>query len=543
MLSGNLSGVANPVRPADQSPPSMSPSHLWHLAALFLPGLLLCGVVGVSASETADIRTPPPPATPRINGPTVFGVRPGSPFLYRIPVTGDRPMTYAVDGLPAGLSLDANSGIITGRLTQPGEHAIVLRAQNAKGHAEKHFRIVCGEQIALTPPMGWNSWNCWAQAVDQDKVLRSARTLVSSGLVNHGWAYVNIDDTWQGERGGPHHAIQGNERFPDMKRLCEEIHALGLKAGVYSSPWITTFAGFRGGSSDDSDGKWERLQNYEPNKRLGRHSFAANDAAQLGEWGFDYLKYDWAPNDVEHTKEMAVALRATGRDFVLSLSCSTPIESIGELSRWAQAWRTTGDIWDTWETPGPWQNSVSAIGFNQDGWTTFGGPGHWNDPDMLVLGYVGWGPQLHATRLTPAEQYTHISLWCLFSAPLLIGCDLERLDAFTLNLLTNDEVLALDQDPLGRSARRVATLGAIDVFRKELEDGSSALGFFNRGDVPHALTAKLDRIGLGGRWLVRDLWRQQDAGVFENDLPVTVGPHDVMLYKLTAATPAGTVSR
>jgi len=193
--------------------------------------------------------------------------------------------------------------------------------------------------------MGWNSWNCWAQAVDQDKVLLSARTLVSSGLADHGWTYVNIDDTWQGERGGSHRAIQGNERFPDMKRLCDEIHALGLKAGIYSSPWITTFAGYRGGSSDDPGGKWERLQNYEPNKRLGRCSFAANDAAQLGDWGFDYLKYDWAPNDVEHTKEMALALRATGRDIVLSLSCSTPIESIHELAQWAQAWRTTGDIW------------------------------------------------------------------------------------------------------------------------------------------------------------------------------------------------------
>jgi alpha-galactosidase len=519
--------------------PQMSPLHLGYLVVASFSGLLLCGISGVSAAEDAGIRTPPPPAAPRINGPAVFGVRPGSPFLFRMPVTGDRPMAYFADGLPAGLTFDPASGIITGRLAEAGEHVVVFRAENAKGRAEKHFRIVCGEKIALTPPMGWNSWNCWAQAVDHEKVLRSARTLVSSGLAEHGWTYVNIDDTWQGGRGGPHNAIQGNERFPDMKGLCDEIHAMGLKAGIYSSPWITTFAGFRGGSSDDAGGKWERLQNYEPNKRLGGHSFAANDAAQLGEWGFDYLKYDWAPNDVEHTKEMALALRATGRDFVLSLSCGAPIESIAGLSQWAQAWRTTGDIWDTWEIPGPWQSSVSAIGFNQDAWTGFGGPGHWSDPDMLVLGYVGWGPQLHATRLTHAEQYTHISLWCMLSAPLLIGCDLDRLDAFTLNLLTNDEVLAVDQDPLGKSARRIATLGAIDVYSKQLEDGGTVLGFFNRGDVPHTVTAKLDRLGFDGRRLVRDLWRQKDVGVFETDLPVTVEPHDVMLLKVTAATPVG----
>jgi alpha-galactosidase len=517
----------------------MFSSFLKHMTALALSAIVTGSCALPAVTDSPEIRTPAPQAVPRINGPAVFGVRPGSPFLYRIPATGERPIVFAVEGLPAGLALDGNTGIITGRLTEPGEHRVTLQARNSRGVAQRQFRIVCGESIALTPPMGWNSWNCWAQAVDHEKVLRSARTLVSSGLADHGWTYVNIDDTWQGGRGGPHHAIQGNERLLDMKKLCDEIHALGLKAGIYSSPWITTFAGYRGGSSDDADGRWERLENYEPNKRLGKYSFTANDAAQFGEWGFDYLKYDWAPNDVEHAKEMSVALRATGRDIVLSLSCNAPIESIAELAHWAQCWRTTGDIWDTWEAPGPWQNSVSAIGFNQDAWTSFGGPGHWNDPDMLVVGWVGWGPQLHVTRLTPAEQYTHISLWCLLSAPLLIGCDLERLDAFTLNLLTNDEVIAINQDSLGRSARRVATIGAIDVFQKELDDGGVALGFFNRGDVVHTITAKLDRLGLGGRRAVRDLWRQKDDGAFTNDLPVTVEPHDVALYKVTAA-PAAT---
>ncbi len=495
---------------------------------------LLCGPRGIAA-EAADIRTPPPPAAPRINGPNGFGVTPGAPFLYAIPVTGERPMVYAADGLPAGLSLDPATGRITGKLARAGESVVTLRARNAQGSAEKRFRIVCGDRIALTPTMGWNSWNCWAQNVDQDKVLRSARALVASGLADHGWTYINIDDTWQGERGGPHHAILGNERFPDLKRLCDDIHALGLKVGIYSSPWITTFAGYRGGSSDDPGGKWERLTDYEANKRMGRYAFTANDAAQFGEWGIDYLKYDWAPNDVEHAREMALALRATGRDVVLSLSVGAPIEAVAELSRWAQSWRTTGDIWDTWEVPGPYQNSVSAIGFSQDPWVPFGGPGHWNDPDMLVIGRLGFGSQLRDTRLTPAEQYSHISLWCLLSAPLLIGCNLEELDPFTLNLLANDEVLALDQDALGRSARRVATLGAVDIYRKDLEDGGVALGFFNRGDVPHTVTAKLDRLGLGGRRAVRDLWRQKDVGVFEVDLLVTVAPHDVVLYKLTAA--------
>ena len=501
-------------------------------------GLTLFGAapVGSAAARAEDIRTPPPPATPRINGPAIVGVRKGSPFLFRMPVMGERPMQYAADALPPGLVLDPSRGIITGRLTQAGEFAVTLRARNARGAAQRVLKIVCGEGIALTPPMGWNSWNCWAERVDRDKVLRSARALVASGLADHGWAYVNIDDTWQGGRGGRFRAIQGNERFPDMKGLVDEIHARGLKAGIYSSPWITTFAGFPGGSSDSADGKWEHRDNYEANKRIGRYSFTAADARQFGEWGFDYLKYDWAPNDVAHAREMALALRATGRDIVLSMSVGAPLDGIAAFIPWVQSWRTTGDIWDTWETPGPWQNSVSTIGFSQDAWVAYGGPGHWNDPDMLVVGWVGMNQGMHPTKLTPAEQYAHITLWCLLSAPLLIGCDLERLDPFTLNLLTNDEVIAIDQDPLGRTARRVTVFGAINVFRKELADGSVALGFFNRGDVPHTITVKLDRIGLGGAQRVRDLWRQKDLGEFTIDLPVTVESHDAQLLKVTAAS-------
>jgi alpha-galactosidase len=486
------------------------------------------------ASGPAEILTPLAPAAPRINGPAIFGVRPGSPFLYSIPVTGLRPITYSIENLPSGLIFDTATGRIGGHLTERATYSVVLRARNALGNAEKRFRIVVGDRIALTPPMGWNSWNCWAGSVDQEKMLRSARGLVSTGLAEHGWTYVNIDDTWQGKRSGPSLALQGNEKFPDMKALCEVIHGMGLKAGIYSSPWITTYGGFAGGSSDSQDGAWEHLKDYEANKRIGRYEFADRDAARWAEWGFDYLKYDWNPNDVAHTRQMALALRATGRDIVLSLSNAAPLDAITELSKWAQAWRTTGDVWDTWDTPGLWQNSVSEIGFNQDSWVPHGGPGGWNDPDMLVVGRVGWGPKLHETRLTPAEQYTHISLWCLLAAPLLIGCDIEHMDAFTLNLLTNDEILAIDQDALGVSARRVWTIGAVDVYRKPLEDGSVAFGFFNRGDIAHTVTVKLDRLGLPGRRLFRDLWRQKDAGTFEKELPITVQPHDVMLYKVSA---------
>ena len=503
-----------------------------------------------SAEELPPSLTPAPPPEPRIHGPSVIGVRPGAPFLYTVPATGDRPIEFRADRLPPGLQIDAATGQITGQgpafaTTSPAlanpegglAYDVVLQARNARGTTAKKLRIIIGEKIARTPPMGWNSWNCWAGAVDQDKVLRSARAMVSKGLINHGWTYVNIDDTWQGQRGGPFNGLQPNEKFPDMKRLCDEIHGMGLKPGIYSTPWITSYAKFAGGSSDDPSGTWTKDLASQKSWRCGKYSFAANDAKQWAAWGFDYLKYDWNPNDLPHVEEMSKALRGRGRDMVYSLSNSAPFEHAADWARLANCWRTTGDIWDHWaQSSENWQYGVSEIGFNQDRWAPFGGPGHWNDPDMLVVGHVGWGPALHLTRLSADEQYSHISLWCLLSAPLLIGCDMDRLDPFTIGLLSNDEVLALDQDALGQPAVRVGTVDAFDVFKKNLEDGSTALGFFNRARQPETATFnKLERIGLAGKYHVRDLWRQKDLDDTRGSLKLTIPGHGVVLLKLTGA--------
>jgi alpha-galactosidase len=501
--------------------------------------LALCLVGKINADELPAPLTPAPPTTPRINGSGVFGARPGSEFLYTIPATGDRPMTFSADNLPTGLKLDANTGRITGELDGKGTYPVMLQASNALGAAEKKFRIIVGDQIALTPPMGWNSWNCWASAVDQEKVLRSARALVSSGLINHGWTYVNIDDTWQGQRGGVFNGIQPNEKFPDMKSLCNQIHEMGLKTGIYSTPWITSYAKYVGGSSDDAAGAWSKAQASTKFWHFGKNYFAENDAKQFADWGIDYLKFDWNPIDVPHTAEMSEALRKTRRDIVFSLSNTAPIDHAADWARLANCWRTSSDIFDGWdENPKAGYNyGVSEIAFSQDPWANFAGPGHWNDPDMLVVGHVGWGANLHATRLTPDEQYSHVSMWCLLSAPLLIGCDLEQLDPFTIGLLSNDEVLALDQDTLGKQAVRVATLGQVDVYLKELEDGSKALGFFNRGnDVAKINFNKLGYIGLSGMCHVRDLWRQTDLPDAKGALKLTIQPHGVILLKVSQAT-------
>ncbi|MCX5654238.1 MAG: glycoside hydrolase family 27 protein, partial [Planctomycetota bacterium] len=373
----------------------------------------------------------------------------------------------------------------------------------------------------------------WAQAVDEEKVRAAADGMAASGLANHGWTYINIDDCWQGERRPPAYALQPKGNFPDLKALAGYVHGLGLKIGIYSTPWKTSYAGFAGGSADTDDGRI-----LQKGHAFGAVSFAAADARQWAEWGFDYLKYDWRPNDVEHAGEMAAALRDSGRDIVYSLSNTAPFELAPQWAELANSWRTTGDIVDTWE-------SVSGIGFSQDRWRPFTGPGHWSDPDMLVVGRVGWGPSLRPSNLTPNEQYTHISLWCLLAAPLLLGCDLQNLDEFTLGLLTNDEVLEVDQDPLGRpgtatsravagQAGRIAADGPMQVWAKDMADGSKAVGLFNLDDKkPRTVTVRWSDLGISGPHTVRDLWRQKDLGMFNEKFEARVLVHGVVLVRIT----------
>jgi alpha-galactosidase len=513
-----------------------------NLFAGALAAVALSSIASAATSEVktepspgAMILTPPDPATPRINGPRIYGQRPGRPFLYTVPATGERPVTFAATGLPDGLKIDATTGRISGVVKDRGEYKVTLQVKNAKGADEKPLKIVIGDEIALTPPMGWNSWNCWGSQVSQEKVLQSAHGMVDSGLVNHGWTYINIDDAWQADqRGGEFHAIQGNEKFPDMKALCDEIHGLGLKAGIYSTPWTTSYATHIGGSSENPDSHWEKPtipKKGNVNKKIlpwaiGKYSFATNDAKQWAAWGIDYLKYDWNPAEFRETKEMYDALLASNRDVVLSLSNSIPFANISELSKLANCWRTGGDIRDNWD-------SMSKKGFSEDKWEPYCRPGHWNDPDMLVVGTVGWGKP-HPTGLTPDEQYTHISLWCLVSAPLLIGCDMAKMDEFTVSLLSNDEVLAVDQDTLGKQATTVSKNndGGV-VYAKDLEDGSKAVGLFNVGTEPLKVVANFSDLNLTGKQKVRDLWRQKNVGEFDQKYEATVAPHGAVLVKIS----------
>jgi alpha-galactosidase len=526
----------------------------------FAGGILVAIILSALAAgpSAAEILTPPPTSTSRINGPTVYGQRPGRPILYRIPATGKKPITFAADSLPQGLTLDEKTGQLAGKIDQPGTFEVTLRAKNAQGEAQKKLKIVIGDRLALTPPMGWNSWNCWAKDVDAEKVLASAKAMVDKGLIDHGWTYINIDDSWQGQRGGQFNGIQPNEKFPDMKALADQVHGMGLKIGIYSTPWITSYAGYVGGSADDESGKWDKSLDTREKRVDGKHLFADHDAKQWAAWGIDYLKYDWNPRSrpapvdnatfKKQVGDMADALKNSGRDIIYSYSNSFPFDAVEDVTPLLNCWRTTGDIRDSW-----W--SLTSIGFSQDKWAPYAKPGHWNDPDMLVVGNVGWSKNLHPTKLTPDEQYTHISLWCLLSAPLLIGAPIEQMDDFTLSLLTNDEVLAIDQGALGKSARLVSkqgsevklenvrpgrdtqtrTLPQGQVWAKDLEDGGKAVGLFNTGEQPMKVAADFSELKLDGKQTVRDLWRQKDLGTFDGKFETEVAPHGVVLVKFSSA--------
>jgi alpha-L-fucosidase len=493
-----------------------------------------------------EIRTPQPAKTPRINGPSVFGVRPGSPVLYRIPATGERPMEFSVDGLPAGLGVNAETGQISGSLKEAGEHVVTLRAKNALGTREKKFRIVVGETTALTPPMGWNSWNAYHATVTGDNVIHAARAMASSGLIDHGWTYINIDDAWQSKRGGPFNGIQPNDKFPDFQKMCDQIHALGLKVGIYSTPWTTSYAGYIGGSSDEPNGAWTRGRG----RKMGKISFAEADAKQWAAWGIDYLKYDWNPNStspretnevfLQNSQTMEKALRHCGRDVVYSYSNSMRFQDIADQSKVFNCWRTTGDISDSWQSMASKafyvnfpRGRTEPQGPPSDRWAPFARPGHWNDPDMMVLGVVNFQRRQLPTRLTPDEQYLHMTAWCMAAAPLLLGCDLDKLDAFTLNLVTNDEVLAVNQDTLGKQATVASNEGnKLLVYARDLDDGSKAVALYNLGQEPAVVTAKWSDLKLSGRHAVRDLWRQKDLGRFADQFQVTVAPHGAEMVQV-----------
>jgi alpha-galactosidase len=359
-----------------------------------------------------------------------------------------------------------------------------------------------GNGLAKTPPMGWNSWNHFHRHVSDAIVRAAADAMVSSGMRDAGYIYVNIDDTWEGTRNAAGE-IQPNEKFPDMKALADYVHSKGLKLGIYSSPGPKTCAGYEG--------------SY-------RHE--EQDAKTYAKWGIDYLKYDWcsarevySPDQMQAAyRKMGDALQHSGRRIVYSL-CQYGLEDVWTwgASVGGNLWRTTGDIQDNWKR-------MSLLGFEKQlALAPYAGPGHWNDPDMLEVGNGG---------MTNTEYQTHFSLWAILAAPLLAGNDLASMSKDTIEILTNRDVIAVDQDKLGKQGTRVAKDGDLEVWMKPLSGGDKAVGLFNRGETPATVTVNFAQIGVKGKVHVRDLWAHADRGRVAGHFSAEVAPHGVVMVRL-----------
>ncbi len=365
--------------------------------------------------------------------------------------------------------------------------------------------------LALTPPMGWNTWNKFGCNVSDELVRGMADAMVKSGMKDAGYLYIVIDDCWQVSRDAGANIVPDPQRFPNgMKALADYVHSLGLKFGVYSDAGSKTCAGRPAG--------------------LG-HEY--QDALMYASWGVDYLKYDWCNTTTQDARasyaNMRAALDASGRPIVLSI-CEW-----GTAKPWlwgkevgGNLWRTTGDIQDRWDGKREWNPGnccnygALAIVDQQVGLESFAGPGHWNDPDMLEVGNGG---------MTTTEYRSHFSLWALLAAPLISGNDLRNMPPEIHDILTNKEVIAIDQDPLGREGRRVWKDGDLEVWGRQLQNGDRAVILLNRGSADQEITVDWEHLGYPVHLsaAVRDLWAHKDLGKFTGKFSATVASHGVVM--------------
>lgn len=494
------------------------------------------------------ILTPTAPRKPLINAPPLYGVGPGSPVLYRVPATGERPMQFGALQLPPGLQIDSTTGIITGVISKAGRYPVVITAKNKFGHASKKLTIVAGDRLALTPPMGWNSWYIYYQHVSDSAIRRAANNMILSGMADYGYQYVNIDDGWankpgssDGQENGPARdsagRLMGNQRFPDMEALTAYIHSKGLKAGIYSSPGPKTCAGY-----------------------AGSYLHEVKDAKRFAAWGFDFLKYDWCSygsvvkgRSLDDLKapfiSMGAALKNTDRDIVFNL-CQY---GMGDVWKWGasvgNSWRTGPDLGTS---TGSFMPGFYTVALRNTEYQQYGGPGGWNDPDYINIGWIGTSGvkgKEKRTAYTANEQYAYMSLWSLMAAPLFFSGDMNRLDLFTRNILCNAEVIAVDQDERGKQAKIIRNDANGMIMVKELADGTMAVGLFNypgnksnpidyfvwdnQDNGTREISVTASELGLQGKFSVRDLWRQKDLGVFENSFRSAVPYHGVMLIRIS----------
>ena len=461
---------------------------------------------------------------PKIHCPSVYGASADCPFRYKIPATGQRPMRFHAH-VPEGLHLDETSGIITGAVHAPGEYPVAVTAENALGidTAELIF-LIGADAVCQTPLLGWCSWNAHQHHVSQQKVQNAASLLVQKGLSEYGYSYINIDSAWQGEYGGKWDAIQPNERFPNMKGLCDDIHALGLKCGIYSTPFLNAWGlpdaqwGLPGCTRGEPDPRFPDGQGG-----IGIDRCEQNNVRQWAAWGMDYLKYDWLPCDPYNADRMKRELLQSGRDFGFCVTVRAGLEHMDYWTKHCTSWRNNPDSTDSWD-------NIKNIFLSGKPWYPHLSAGHFYDMDMLEIGSM----QDHACALTEEEQIFAVSFRAFFNSPIQISCDLAKLTDFEMALLCNDEIIAINQNIVFPGAaclsEHIEGDTHTELYRKPLSDDTYALGFFNLGETAERMSYVLDQA-----MCVRDSWAKEELGVAKDSLSLLLEPHTARIVTLSPA--------
>jgi alpha-galactosidase len=547
------------------------------LLPVFVAGALTFVASARAAQTPITISMPAPPAAPRIQPPLVLGATPSAPFLYTVPATGQTPLTFSATGLPAGLTLGSGSGILSGTAPVAGSYPIAVTVANGAGSATATLTVVSGTTLRPTPPMGWNSYDSYGASITQNEVVQQAQALKTT-LQPFGWSTVVIDYRWY----DPEDTLDSNGRYlpspskypsatgtNGLKTVADQVHALGLSFGIHIMRGIPRAAVTANSPIAGSTYHATDAANTNDPCPWDQHMWGVNGSsaagqawydalfAQYAQWGIDFVKIDDMLNNttkVYHQAE-ADAIRKsvdkTGRAIVVSFSpgADDPSwlpSSVADLNADADMWRVVDDFWDynaitnlpgVFTAAGTWQATSGLVA------------GHWPDTDMLPLGYLGPRCEWHAsgeTTFTHNDQVTILSLWSILPSPLIFGGNLQSLttDAttgpWTVALLTNEEVLAVNQDALGTHAKRIVQQGTTEVWARDLSGGRKAVALFNRGTQDATVAISYTQLGVSGTPAVRDAWNRADVTGMTTGLSVNVPYAAAALYVLSpASTGAG----
>ena len=474
-------------------------------------------------SYTKIAKAKPFDGVPKINLAPFFGASPKKQIILRIPVTGKRPMKYFAENLPSGLSLSEN--IISGIIEEEGKYEVILRAENDLGSCEKKIIFeIAPQNLLISPLLGFTTWNAFYSEVTQADVEHTAEKLCELGLSEYGYSYVNLDSGWQYKYGGKYDAIMPNPKFSDMKAMTDKVHSLGLKCGIYSSPMLTSWGcpkeydSIPGCTKGEPDIRFSSTMGG-----IGTIRKERNNALQWAEWGFDYLKYDWKPNDTVNSEYMRSELIKTDRDFAYCVTVEAPEEYSEYWSKYCQSYRAD------WDSDGTWPRFMHFMSRFYK-FCKYQKRGHYFDLDMLDIGCHKNGNKMD--NFTLDEKIMVYSLRAFLGSPIQLSCDLDYINDFELDIYCNDEIIEINQDSHYATAMPFAHEkiddGELHVFEKPMSDGSYAYAFFNTGNSMMMLEAELcEEVN------IRDVWAKEEIKMNGKFICKTE-PHTVKIYKLSS---------